>query len=317
VRAGIYCVGDLPDTLHNRDTPFFPADTLPPLVSPHVFCLQSSRPAGKFNKIALWLHDRGVSQYTVEAWSLGKLWKREKRTWSMDEWNRMSMIYDRLEDKDSKYAFAAACKADMEGEAGYIPLADYPQYEHPLAQAAPGDIICNGGLDDERQTLQLLCLIDQHGAIHAFEPHPQKYLVCRDALAAYSNIRCINKALWTTTGAIPFNLSPFGSSHASTAMLPDSVQCECISIDDYFASPSPSPNYIKLDVEGAELPVLRGAELTIKTGKPKLGVSIYHNKGKDLLDVPAWLVGLDLNYTYYVGHHRAWFAETVLYAIHP
>ena len=43
----------------------------------------------------------------------------------------------------------------------------------------------------------------------------------------------------------------------------------------------PSIDFIKLDVEGAELDVLKGAAQSIRKWKPKLAISAYH-KHEDL-----------------------------------
>lgn len=43
--------------------------------------------------------------------------------------------------------------------------------------------------------------------------------------------------------------------------------------------------FIKYDLEGAEIPAIKGAEKTLRTYKPKLALSIYHNI-EDLWEIP-------------------------------
>ena len=51
---------------------------------------------------------------------------------------------------------------------------------------------------------------------------------------------------------------------------------ETISIDELLGGKRAS--YIKMDIEGAELQALLGAEQTIRKYKPKLAISVYHNR---------------------------------------
>jgi hypothetical protein len=73
-------------------------------------------------------------------------------------------------------------------------------------------------------------------------------------------------------------------------------------------------SYIKLDVEGAELEALKGAEQTIKTFKPILGISIYH-KQRDLIDIPMYLKVIVPEYKFYFRVHKKLAIDTVLYAV--
>lgn len=72
--------------------------------------------------------------------------------------------------------------------------------------------------------------------------------------------------------------------------------------------------FIKLDVEGAELETLRGAEYTIKTFKPRLAVSIYH-KPADIIEIPKFLMEIRDDYRFYIRHYTSCHWETILYAV--
>jgi hypothetical protein len=73
---------------------------------------------------------------------------------------------------------------------------------------------------------------------------------------------------------------------------------------------------IKMDVEGAELEALRGAEKTILKNKPRLAVCVYH-KPQDILTIPLYMQSLAPEYRFYLRHHDFdhRFCETVLYAV--
>ena len=75
-----------------------------------------------------------------------------------------------------------------------------------------------------------------------------------------------------------------------------------------------SATYIKMDIEGAELEALKGAENIIKSRTPKLAICIYH-KPQDFFEIPLYIKKLNPDYKLYVHHHTRFFGETVLYAV--
>lgn len=75
-----------------------------------------------------------------------------------------------------------------------------------------------------------------------------------------------------------------------------------------------SPTYIKMDIEGAELDALMGAEEIIKTCKPKLAVCVYHNP-EHFWHIPFYIKKIAPEYRIYLRHHSLDITETVCYAI--
>ena len=82
------------------------------------------------------------------------------------------------------------------------------------------------------------------------------------------------------------------------------------SIDSYFKDIPVT--FIKADIEGEELNMLKGAENTIKKYKPKMAISVYH-KPDDLLTIPQFIKELVPEYNLSLRHHSIGFDETVLY----
>jgi len=73
-------------------------------------------------------------------------------------------------------------------------------------------------------------------------------------------------------------------------------------------------NFIKMDIEGAELEALKGSERTLRKHRPKLAISLYHNP-EDIETIPRYLAGLDLGYRFFLEHHTIYNNETVLFAV--
>lgn len=85
-------------------------------------------------------------------------------------------------------------------------------------------------------------------------------------------------------------------------------------IDKYCDENSVKPDFIKMDIEGAEMSALCGGIKTIQKCRPQLAISIYHAVD-DFIDIPMYLKENLQDYHYALGHYSAWLPETVLYAI--
>ena len=76
-----------------------------------------------------------------------------------------------------------------------------------------------------------------------------------------------------------------------------------IDLDTYVEQKNlPRVDYIKLDIEGAELDMLHGAAQTIKRFKPKMAVSAYH-KPEDLWTLATYIKSLRDDYEFQFRHH--------------
>lgn len=75
---------------------------------------------------------------------------------------------------------------------------------------------------------------------------------------------------------------------------------------------------INMDIEGFEMPVLRGAKNVIAKYRPVLAVSAYHLKS-DLYDIPSFIRSIVKDYTFYLrkycGYNGNSFNEFVYYCV--
>ncbi len=87
-----------------------------------------------------------------------------------------------------------------------------------------------------------------------------------------------------------------------------------ISIDDFVTrNQIDRVDFIKMDIEGAEPSALEGARETIIRFKPKLAIAIYHSLD-DFVNIPKWILDLDLGYELNLCHYTIHKEETVLFA---
>ncbi len=70
--------------------------------------------------------------------------------------------------------------------------------------------------------------------------------------------------------------------------------------------------FLKADVEGMEMQLLKGAQSTIRRDKPKIAICVYHYP-IDIPDITNYLAGLVPEYRFALRHHSPRLMETVLY----
>jgi FkbM family methyltransferase len=70
--------------------------------------------------------------------------------------------------------------------------------------------------------------------------------------------------------------------------------------------------FLKADVEGMELALLKGARSTIQRHKPKISICVYHYPA-DIPAISLYLKDLVPNYRFSLRHHSPQMMETVLY----
>ncbi len=91
------------------------------------------------------------------------------------------------------------------------------------------------------------------------------------------------------------------------------VEGQVVSLDDYFCS-GQKVDFIKMDIEGAEMDALKGSSKTIAENYPVLAICIYH-KPSDLWELPLYIKENWGKYSIFIRHHTDLLAETVCYAV--
>ena len=145
--------------------------------------------------------------------------------------------------------------------------------------------------------------------VYAFEPFADTHTELSEniKLNAISNIVPVKLGVSDSRGRRRLYFSDLDhsiSTNDPTKSLSDgactkSMEIDVTTIDDFTAGNNLDVGIIKIDAEGAEQAVLRGAVETIKRNKPILLVSIYHNVS-DFMDIKPWIDALGLGYRYKV-----------------
>lgn len=144
--------------------------------------------------------------------------------------------------------------------------------------------------------------------IFAFEPDKNNYKLCKEALDAYSNIQLFNVGL----SDIEEEVGIMGEGEMSYLGADVDEKIRTCVLDSMLQSQR--IGYIKMDVEGYEKKVLRGARNIIASQHPTLAVSIYHKRA-DIWEIPKQLLEFNENYHFYMRHYSITNGDTVLYAL--
>lgn len=151
-----------------------------------------------------------------------------------------------------------------------------------------GDTAIDVGAHAGRHSIPLAHAIGSKGTLLCFEPLPQQYEQLKNFFEEKAlrkvplpNVEVFNLALSDTNGYANFVMAPdypeFSGFEVRDYHIPD-VKTENIKVEmrtlDSFLENFESLSFIKIDAEGAELRILKGAEKTLTTFKPALGFEL-------------------------------------------
>jgi FkbM family methyltransferase len=167
----------------------------------------------------------------------------------------------------------------------------YNQYEHGAVTLAPDDVIIDAGAFIGDTAVFFHHKLGGRCQIHSFELLDENLALLVHNLER-NGVReeqvVLNKLALTdeTGGEI---VIAKGQSQGSTSIFGTNAQgdrIETITLDDYVVRMGLTRvDYIKMDIEGAEVPALLGARETIQHFRPRLAICLYH-KWDDAFTIP-------------------------------
>ena len=130
--------------------------------------------------------------------------------------------------------------------------------------------------------------------VYAFEPLPRNYYYLQRTLNinGVENVHIINKAISDRTRTLYFEK---GDSWATGSISNEGeIKISSITLDNFCDSNKISPDFLKIDVEGAEYSVLKGAKNILSKNKPGILIEIHGTDTK--IKCFEYLKELDYNY---------------------
>lgn len=218
-----------------------------------------------------------------------------------------------LEDQESRDCYISAIKYRCSHDKKDAPRYTKERYfiSSIFGTEFDDEIFVDGGAfvgDTVRQFYRLSK--GKYKKIIAFEPDTENFKML-DKLK-YPRVIKYNIGLWNLRTELKFfNNGSCGSKvvekdnenvvKIKTDMLDDIPDCQDATL-------------IKLDVEGAEMKALKGAEKIIRKNHPKLTICLYHSC-EDMIDIIEYIHDMFPNYRMYVRHHSYSTGETILYCV--
>jgi FkbM family methyltransferase len=153
-----------------------------------------------------------------------------------------------------------------------------------------------------------------YSKIVCLEPDAKNFRRLSRTTRKYHDVTLVPVGAWKRSGTLQFSTGMRYCSKLTEAEVEDAgASVPVAAIDDLKVCQDMT--LLKMDIEGAELDALRGAEKTIRAARPKLAISIYHSP-EDMLGIPEYVGAEFPGYKLFVRHHfRDDASETVLYAI--
>ncbi|OGI00297.1 MAG: hypothetical protein A2Y25_01560 [Candidatus Melainabacteria bacterium GWF2_37_15] len=178
--------------------------------------------------------------------------------------------------------------------------------------------VIEAGVCAGNNTVSFLSYFENVEYIYGFEPLYEKFKQEPfDTIIKKSDkVSVIQKGLWTNKTQIMFNgWKVTENPDSKISKSSTDLKIDATSIDEFVKENNIDKiDFVKMDIEGAEMEALKGGKQTIINHRPQLAISIYHTN-KHLYEIPLYLDSILNNYTYRLEHYtlRQW--DTVLYAI--
>ena len=158
-------------------------------------------------------------------------------------------------------------------------------------------------------------------SIHVFEASPSNMDIISETirLNQLENIVPVSKALGEKSGMATFSLGERNSCNSLVERpgynYPNHIEVPVITLDDYVRENNLEVGLIKVDIEGGEQLLLKGAVETIRTQHPILLISIYHS-ANDFFEIKPMIEKMCDKYTFRIikPANSAIVIETILLA---
>jgi FkbM family methyltransferase len=133
-------------------------------------------------------------------------------------------------------------------------------------------------------------IVGKEGRVVAFEADPEVAVRLREHVArnAFSWITVEEKAVWSEPRIVFFARTDLATSpdrglgHIVSSGAGDAIQVSAVSLDDYVPTQA-TPDFLKCDVEGAEVEVFRGAERLLKEKRPGIICEMHSEENQRAL----------------------------------
>ena len=223
----------------------------------------------------------------------------------LDAWQA---LYDELADEVSRNTLLDVLRFRLSADPTYmrgyrVRLSE--QYFEDFMQYHEEVFVDAGGYDGDTSEA-FAARYPDYKKILVFEPSERNMALARMRLASVRDVEFFNLGLSDSAGRLRFD-SDSGSASAITDVGPEEIV-----VDTLDAAVNNPVSFIKMDLEGWEIPALRGAQGHLRHDEPKLAIAAYHHAA-DLRQIYQLVVSFSHRYRVYLRHYTQGWSETVLF----
>ena len=222
-----------------------------------------------------------------------------------EHYDEIIRAFNSLSDNESRAIFSSVINYKITGRAKYL-LECYSTRDeiYSLMPTEKIAVTVDAGAYNGDTAREAKCYFSHLKKIFALEPDKRNYKKLVKYSEAESNIDIItiNSAVWSdNAGGVFFGSGNRNSTAVATASFEHSAQeVSMVKIDSLTDE---KIDYIKYDVEGAELEALIGSRDTIFRYKPTLLISLYH-RSRDIFSLINYVKEHYPDYTLYLRRLR-------------
>lgn len=182
------------------------------------------------------------------------------------------------------------------------------QYFEDFLPAAAGRVFVDCGGFDGDTTEQFCKRFPAYHKVFLFEPSSTNLARAVARLKPFQNIEFLPLGVSDNPGELHFD-PDMGS--ASAVSKSGAVRIRVTTMDKCVFVPV---TFIKMDLEGWEIPALKGSIKHILDDHPVLAIAVYHN-ADHFWQVARLVMGLREDYHVYLRHYTEGWSETVMYFV--
>lgn len=207
------------------------------------------------------------------------------------------LVYGLLADDMSRKTFENTIKYKISGKIKYLldcEVSHDEPYESFL-HLSKNETFLDLGAYTGDTVADFVCRVGEYNNIIACEPDLKSYKKLLLNTENLENITAINAAVSDTCQKSLFGMRGGRNSGVSGGK----TEIDYLTVDQI--AQNDNITYIKMDVEGEELKVIKGAQNVILRDKPQMLVSCYH-RTEDLITLPKAIYNIRCDYKLYMRH---------------
>ena len=202
-----------------------------------------------------------------------------------------------------------------------VPLSDFEPgvwfYHHFINELENLDKVRRGNIIDAGAYIGDSAIVLQDYTdckVYSFEPSPTHIDLMNKTIELNKTTKIVPvmKGLGSSNQHLKMSAG-IGMGNVASDSIRGGVDVEITTLDQYVNENKLDVSCIKVDIEGAETDFLKGAMNTIKTQKPALLLSIYHN-ARDLFEIKTMIESLNLGYRFKIrrAYDHSYIRDTML-----